>query len=83
MDCNVQDLNQEMLLEFDFCFSKENENSFELDVDELELSNITPFNDRVHIHPTSLNTDIILKIIILTLVCIEKLQKKGERVRLK
>ncbi|KAL0270450.1 UNVERIFIED_CONTAM: hypothetical protein PYX00_007862 [Menopon gallinae] len=76
VDYNVQDLNQEMLLELDFCFGKEIENSFELDINELELSNITPFNDRIHIHPSSLNADMILKIIVLTLVCIEKLRKK-------
>ncbi|KAK6643805.1 hypothetical protein RUM43_000068 [Polyplax serrata] len=66
----------EMLQELQFCLQEESKNSLPFDLNETEISNITPFGNRSLENPDHLSSDMVLKIIILLLICVEKQQKR-------
>lgn len=77
VDIDLHNSCHEMLQELQFCLKEEGMNSVALDYNELEISNLTPFRERSLEHPDRLNSDTVLKMITLVLICVDKLQKKG------
>lgn len=68
----------EMLQELQFCLSEEKMEAYPIDVNEVELTKLTPFRDRCLVQPDRLDSDMVMKIVLLVLLCVDKLQRKGK-----
>lgn len=68
----------EMLQELQFCLSEEKMEPYPIDVNEVELTKLTPFRDRCLVQSDGLDSDMVMKMVLLVLLCVDKLQRKGE-----